>query len=71
MDEIRPYLISDSDAMGRSKDIGSEFDVEVSWQVLSDVNLTFQYGHFEPGGAYPPSGDDPEDYLSFSTVVLF
>lgn len=63
--------IYDTDATLNSYDIGREIDLNISWQVLSDLSWSFQYGYFGPGKAYPDSADTPETYLSISTTVTF
>lgn len=63
--------IYDPDASESNDDIGSEIDLKIFWQVLSDVSCTLQYGHFEPGDAYPASTNDSEDYFSISMSVTF
>jgi hypothetical protein len=63
--------IYDLEANERSHRVGGEVDVELFWQILSDLSCRIQYGHFEPGGAYPPATDDSENYFSISTVLTF
>lgn len=63
--------ISDLDASASNKDIGQEIDFYLNWQVLSDVNLSFEYGYFMPGSAYPGATDAPENYLSASVTYSF
>lgn len=63
--------ISDPDAYLSDTDIGSEVDVNFSWEVLSDLRMSFQYGKFEPGDAYPESSNDPEEYISVDTTFTF
>lgn len=63
--------IYDADASVSDHDVGWEIDMNVSWQILSDFTVSLQYGHFEPGEAYPPSADDSEDYLSVGTSYTF
>lgn len=63
--------ISDLEATGNSHDIGWEMDFNVSWEVLSDLRCTFEYGRFFPGEAYPVDSDNGESYLSLSTTFTF
>jgi len=63
--------ISDADATVGANYIGSEIDVNVSWQVLSDVSLTFEYGHFMTGDAFLNANDDNEDYYSVDMTLTF
>ncbi|HBR15905.1 MAG TPA: hypothetical protein DD723_10285 [Candidatus Omnitrophica bacterium] len=63
--------ISDLDASLVSQDIGSEVDVTLSWQILSDLRWAIRFGHFRPGEAYPDSANDPENYLSNSITITF
>lgn len=63
--------IYDPQASNASHGVGSEVDIELFWQILSDLNCTVQYGHFIPGNAYPSSNDDSEDRFSISTIVTF
>jgi hypothetical protein len=61
--------IYDTDATLNDRGIGTELDLMLSWQILSDLTCSFQYGHFMPGDAYPDETNDTEDY--FSTGVSF
>jgi len=63
--------IFDLDATESSLDVGHEFDVEVSVQILSDLDMTVEYGHFMPGDAYPTTTNNNEDYLSVSMTHTF
>lgn len=63
--------IYDSDATASDSYIGSEVDLNLSWQILSDLSCTLQYGHFNPGDTYPDSTDDNENYFSVSTTLMF
>ncbi|MFC1514364.1 alginate export family protein [Candidatus Omnitrophota bacterium] len=63
--------ISDLDAAQPSSDIGSEIDLNIDWQIFSDLNLSFEYGHFMPDDAYPGEANDSEDYFSVSTTFQF
>ncbi len=63
--------ISDTQATLADPYIGSEIDLTLSWQVLSDVTITFEYGYFKPGDAYPSSADDSERYFSVDATFTF
>ncbi len=63
--------IYDSEASLSNNDIGSEIDLETSWQIMSDLSCSIQYGHFRPGDAYPGSANDREDYISTSVTLTF
>jgi hypothetical protein len=63
--------IYDLDAIERKRYVGDEVDLEVFWQMLSDVSCTIQYGHFIPGDAYPRVAHASEDYFSVSVTLTF
>ncbi|MBN1870976.1 MAG: alginate export family protein [Candidatus Omnitrophica bacterium] len=63
--------IYDLEADARSRSVGGEVDIELFWQVLSDLGLRAQYGYFVTGDAYPPATDDNESYFSLSSVITF
>jgi len=63
--------IFDLQASRPDRDVGSEVDLTLSWPVLSDLTLTVEYGHFEPGDAYPLSSDDDSDYFSAGITTTF
>lgn len=63
--------IYDTEATLDDKDIGSEIDLNLSWQILSDISWSLEYGHFKPGDAYPDSTHDPEEYFSISMTYTF
>jgi hypothetical protein len=63
--------IYDTDATNSDKGIGSEVDLNISWQILSDLSFSVQYGHFWPGDAYPDYADDSEKYLSAGMTFTF
>ncbi|MBN2120823.1 MAG: alginate export family protein [Candidatus Omnitrophica bacterium] len=63
--------IDDAEAVLNDKDIGSEIDVSISWDIFSDLSLNLQYGHFMPGDAYPKETNDNEEYFSLSTIFTF
>lgn len=39
-------------AAAPSKDIGNEYDLQVSWKLFNDVSYQFKWGTFQPGPAY-------------------
>jgi hypothetical protein len=63
--------VYDLDATQANNDIGSEVDVTVNWQIFSDLSCTLQYGHFEPGDAFPDSTNDSEEYFSLNMSLTF
>jgi len=63
--------IYDTDATLNDKDIGSEIDLTLSWQIFSDLSWSLEYGQFNPGDAYPDSTHDPEEYFSISMTYTF
>jgi len=63
--------IYDPDATESDDDIGSELDLTLSWQILSDISCWVQYGHFYPGDAYSITANDSEDYFSISMAFTF
>lgn len=67
-DEVRGGIY-DVDATLKGKDVGRELDVNLYWQVVSDVTASVRWGIFFPAGAYPRGTNDPEIYLS--TTLTF
>ena len=63
--------ISDFEATAVSRDIGSEVDLTITWQVLSDLSWSASYGYFMPGDAFIDTADDPESYVSNSLTFTF
>jgi hypothetical protein len=63
--------ISDTEATANARDIGSEVDVTVSWQVLSDLRWSLSYGRFIPGDAFLDSANDADNYFSNSLTLTF
>lgn len=63
--------ISDPDAGLSDDDLGSEIDLNISWQIFSDLDGSLEYGHFVPGNAFPESANDSEDYFSVSLTITF
>ncbi len=63
--------ISDPEATVDSHDIGSEIDLTVSWQVLSDLRWSLSYGYFMPGDAFLDSANDSDQYFSNSLTFTF
>lgn len=63
--------IYDGDATISDDDIGSEIDLRASWQILSDLSCSLEYGYFMPGDAYADSADDPENYFLVTTTFTF
>jgi len=63
--------ISDTEATANSDDIGSEVDLTVTWQILSDLSWSLSYGHFTPGDAFLEGADDADQYFSNSLTFTF
>jgi len=63
--------ISDLDATVTDKNIGDEINLSISWQLLSDTTLSFQYGYFMAGDAFPDPSDDSETYFSTDLTLTF
>lgn len=63
--------ISDLDATDADRDLGWEVDLTLSWQILSDLGLTIEYGRFKPGDAYPRGTNDTTEYFSVSVTSTF
>lgn len=63
--------IFDTQASESNRDVGVEVDLTLSWQMLSDLSLTIEYGHFEPGDAYPASTNDETQYFSVGVTTTF
>ena len=63
--------IYDLEATQYNRDVGEEVDVQLSWQIFSDLKFTVQYGYFWPGDAYPDSSNDNQEYFSASTTITF
>lgn len=63
--------ISDIDASVNDDDLGFEIDLNISWQILSDLSCSFEYGYFKPGNAFPDTANDSEKYFSISTTITF
>ncbi len=63
--------ISDLEATQNSRDIGQELDTRFSWQILSDIGVTIDYGHFAPGDAYAQRANDTQEYFSVSVTHTF
>lgn len=63
--------IYDTDATNSDKGIGNEIDLNISWQIISDLSCSVQYGHFWPGDAYPDYSDDSENYLAAGATFTF
>lgn len=63
--------IYDTDASMNDKDVGSEIDLTVSWQIFSDLKYSLEFGYFNPGKAYPDSGNNNEKYFSLGMSYTF
>jgi hypothetical protein len=63
--------MSDPEAVADSHDIGRELDLKLSWQLLSDLTWSVNYGFFIPGDAYLDSANDRNHYFSQGLTVTF
>ena len=61
--------ISDTRADRPQRNIGKEFDVNVTWLIFSDLGASVDYGRFYPGNAY--SDKDARDFVMFSMMYQF
>jgi hypothetical protein len=61
--------ISDSRADRPQRSLGKEFDVNVTWQIFSDLSASVDYGRFYPSSAY--SDKDARDFLMFTMLFQF
>ncbi|MBT6045986.1 MAG: alginate export family protein [Chloroflexi bacterium] len=61
--------ISDTRADRPQRNIGKEFDVNITWKILSDLNASVNYGRFYPGNAY--SDKDARDFVMASMTFVF
>ncbi|GAX62661.1 hypothetical protein SCALIN_C38_0024 [Candidatus Scalindua japonica] len=61
--------ISDFRADRPQRNIGKEFDVNITWQIFSDLKASVNYGRFYPGNAY--SDKDARDYVLCRIVFQF
>ena len=52
-----------------SNDIGTELDIFVHWQILSDLALSIRFGTFYPGNAYMHDGN--RSFLATSVTYTF
>lgn len=63
--------IFDTQASESDRDVGFEIDLTLSWQILSDLGMAIEYGHFEPGDAYPAATNNNTDYFSLHLTTTF
>lgn len=63
--------VFDTDATEANREIGSEWDVTLTWPLLSDLRAALEYGRFSPGAAYPTATNDDTRYLSVSVTTTF
>ncbi len=61
--------ISDTRADRPQRNLGKEFDVNITWKVFSDLNASVDYGRFYPGNAY--SDKDAKDFVMFTMMFQF
>lgn len=63
--------IFDAQASQNDRDVGVEIDLTLSWPILSDLGLAIEYGHFEPGEAFPAATNDRTRYFSVGVTTTF
>lgn len=51
--------------------IGVEFDVALTWEILSDLYFDLRYGVFFPGDAMPAGFDDPRHFFYVGVSYAF
>ena len=61
--------ISDNRAVNPRRNIGKELDINVVWDVFSDLSVSVDYGRFYPGGAY--YYDEARDYVGLTILYQF
>ena len=61
--------ISDTRADRRIRNIGKEFDVNITWKIFSDLSASIDYGRFYPGNAY--SDKDARDFVMATIMFQF
>jgi hypothetical protein len=61
--------ISDTRADRPQRNIGKEFDVNITWKIFSDLNASVNYGRFYPGNAY--SDTDARDFVMATIMFQF
>lgn len=58
--------------LGGSNLIGSEYDINLDWRLLSDVNLSLRYGVFVPNtSVFNDVENEPRQYLYFGVTYAF
>jgi len=61
--------ISDTRADRPKRNLGKEFDVNIIWEIFSDLSASINYGRFYPGNAY--SDKDAKDFVMFTMMFQF
>ena len=61
--------ISDTRADRPIRNLGKEFDVNITWQIFSDLSASINYGRFYPGNAY--SDKDARDFVMATIMFQF
>lgn len=61
--------ISDTRADRPQRNIGKEFDINIRWEIFSDLSASINYGRFYPGNAY--SDKDARDFVMFMMMFQF
>ncbi|HNY10256.1 MAG TPA: alginate export family protein [Candidatus Wallbacteria bacterium] len=64
-------LMSDSVATMANKNLGNAYDLYLTWRILSDTLVYFNYGVFTPGDAYPTNRRDKTKLINFGTTLFF
>lgn len=63
--------IFDLEATQHDRNVGYELDLTLTWTILSDLSLAVEYGHFEPGDAYPAATNRRTEYFSVGITTTF
>lgn len=63
--------IFDLEAAQNDRHVGYELDLTLAWAILSDLSLAIEYGHFEPGDAYPAATNRRAEYFSVGVTTTF
>lgn len=58
--------------LGGSNMVGSEYDFNVDWRLMSDVNFSFRYGIFVPNtSVFTDVENEPRQFLYFGVTYAF
>ena len=61
--------ISDTRADRPQRNLGKEFDVNITWKIFLTWSASIDYGRFYPGNAY--SDKDAKDFVMFTMMFQF